>query len=159
VTNNINGLVAWGNSSSGMRVYGGSLVKVRNSLLLGNTQYGVLISSDANTADGDNLGTIDLGTSGDPGQNYLQAPTSGVGPNAQGGICVNLTACNGTCPAPLTETLSAEGNYMVSATGNMQVNCASATTAISKGTCGGHRSDGLNVVAGITTTVDVAGCM
>ncbi len=48
---------------------------------------------------------------------------------------------------------------MVSAVGNAQVDCSASTAAITKGTCGGQRSDGINVATGITTTVDVAGCM
>ena len=48
---------------------------------------------------------------------------------------------------------------MVSATGNLQVDCSTSTSAITKGTCGGLRSDGINAATNITTTVDVAGCM
>jgi hypothetical protein len=160
VTNDINGLVAWGNVTAGMRVFGGSAVKVRNSLFLGNTTYGILVSSDAATSDGNNLGTIDLGKSAasDPGGNYLQLPTGVTGANTSGGICVNLNTCSGSCPAPLTETLAAEGNYLVSTTGTL-VNCASSTTAITKGNCSNGHSAGIAPSTGITVTVDVAGCM
>jgi len=156
----VSGLVAWGNATAGMRVFGGSAVKVRNSLFLGNTTYGILVSSDAATSDGNNLGTIDLGKSAasDPGGNYLQLPASATGTNTQGGICVNLNNCTGSCPAPLTENLAAEGNYLVSTTGTL-VNCASSTTAITKGNCTNGHSDGIAASTGITVTVDVAGCM
>ncbi|MFL5305526.1 MAG: hypothetical protein ACJ8F1_09940 [Polyangia bacterium] len=161
VTNSINGLVSWQNSNYGMRLFGGSKVKVRNSQFLGNTQYGVIVGSGTNTPEGNDLSGLDLGSAGDPGKNYVQVPLGAAGLNASGGLCVALTACTGACitGGPLTENLSAQGNFMVSATGNLQVDCSSSTSAITKGTCGGLRSDGINAAAAITTTVDIAGCM
>ena len=41
VTNNINGLVSWANTNYGARLFGGSLIKVRNSVLLTNGADGV----------------------------------------------------------------------------------------------------------------------
>ena len=110
---------------------------------------------------GDNLSSLDLGKPSDPGKNYLQTPLGALGTNASAGLCVSLTNCTGLCliGGALTENLSAEGNQMVSAAGNAQVDCSTSTTAISKGTCASQRSDGINVATGITTTVDVAGCM
>jgi hypothetical protein len=161
VTNNINGLVSWANTNYGMRLFGGSLVKVRNSILLGNGQYGVIVSSGANSTAGNDLSSLDLGKPTDPGKNYLQAPLGGVGTNAGGGLCVALTACTGACllGGALSANVLAEGNFMVSSVGNAQVDCSNSTAAITKGTCGALRSDGINPAAGITTTVDVAGCM
>jgi hypothetical protein len=159
LTNTINGLVSWGNSNYGMRLFGGSKVKVRNSLFLANVSYGVIVGSGANSVAGDDLSALDLGKAGDAGKNYLQVPLGAAGLNASGGLCVALTACTAPCVGPLTENLTAEGNLMVSAAGNLQVDCSSSTSAITKGTCGGLRSDGINAAANITTTVDVAGCM
>ena len=166
-TNVINGLVSWGNgnastgtSADGLRLTGGSKVKVRNSLFLGNYRYAVVVSSGANTVAGNDLSALDLGSAGDPGKNYLQVPLGASGQNGSGGLCVALSACTGTCIAggTLTENLSAEGNFMVS-TGGVQVDCSSSTATVTKGTCGSLRSDGINAAAGISATVDVAGCM
>jgi hypothetical protein len=161
VTNTINGLVSWQNSNYGMRLFGGSKVKVRNSQFLGNTQYGVIVGSGANSVAGNDLSGLDMGSAGDPGKNYVQVPLGAAGLNASGGLCVALTACTAGCLAggPLTENMAAQGNFLVSAAGNLQVDCSTSTTAITKGTCGGLRSDGINAAAGITTTVDIAGCM
>ena len=161
VTNNIKGLVSWGNTNFGMRLFGVSLVKVRNSILLGNVQYGIIVGSGANTIAGNDLSKLDLGKPGDAGKNYLQTPVGALGTNSSGGLCVALTNCTGACLSggALTENVSAEGNLMVTAVGNTQVDCSTNTSAITKGTCGGQRSDGINVATGITTTVDVAGCM
>jgi hypothetical protein len=159
VTNSIKGLVSWANTNYGMRLFGGSLVKVRNSTFLGNGQYGVIVSSGANTIAGNDVSNLDMGKPSDPGKNYLQTPLGGLGTNASGGLCVALTACTAPCLGPLTENVSAEGNQMVSSAGNLQVDCSTSTSAITKGTCGGLRSDGINAAANITTTVDVAGCM
>jgi len=156
-TNTIDGLVAWGNSNYGMRLFGGSKVKVRNSLFLANVQYGVIVGG-ANSVAGEDLSGLDLGVAGDPGKNYLQVPLGSAGLNASGGLCVALTNCAGAF-CPLTENLSAEGNFMVSASGNLQVDCSTSTSAITKGTCGGLRSDGINAATSVTTTVDVSGCM
>ena len=161
VTNNISGLVTWGNTNYGMRLFGGSLVKVRSSIFLGNVQYGVIVGSGANTIAGNDLSKLDMGKPSDPGKNYLQTPVGALGTNSSGGLCVALTNCTGACLSggALTENMSAEGNFMVSAVGNTLLDCSTSTAAITKGTCGGQRSDGINAATGITTTVDVAGCM
>jgi hypothetical protein len=52
-------------------LFAGSLVKVRNSVFLGNGAYGVLVSG-ADVASGDDTSTLDLGKAGDPGMNWLQ---------------------------------------------------------------------------------------
>jgi len=161
-TNNINGLVSWANTNYGFRLFAGSLVKVRNSVFLGNGAYGVLVSG-ADVASGDDTSTLDLGKAGDPGKNWLQTPLGALGTNASGGLCVALANCttvgclNGMLS--ITANVSAEGNEMVSSVGNMQVDCSTSTSAITKGTCGGMRSDGINAATNVTTTVDVAGCM
>jgi hypothetical protein len=161
VTNSINGLVSWGNTNYGMRLFGGSLVKVRNSILLGNGQYGVIVGSGANSIAGNDLSKLDMGKPTDAGKNYIQTPLGALGTNSSGGLCVALTNCTGACLSggALTESMSAEGNFMVSAVGNTELDCSTSTAAITKGTCGGHVSDGINTATGITTTVDVAGCM
>ncbi len=160
VTNNINGLVAWGNTNYGMRLFGGSLVKVRNSILLGNLQYGVIVGGN-NVASGDDVTKLDLGKAGDPGKNWIQTPVGAAGANANGGLCVALANCTGAClggMGTITENVSAEGNEMVSTT-NTQADCSTSTATVTKGGCGAQRSDGINAATNVTTTVDVAGCM
>ncbi|HEY4393475.1 MAG TPA: hypothetical protein VGP64_05415 [Polyangia bacterium] len=168
VTNSINGLVSWGNADDGMRLFGGSLVKVRNSVFLGNgvqngvstARYGVIVSG-ANVASGDDVSKIDLGKAGDPGKNWLQTPLSAVGNNTGGGLCVALSNCTGAClggMGSITETVSAEGNEMVS-TGGAQVDCSASTSAITRGTCGNGRSAGVNTATNVVPGADVAGCM
>jgi hypothetical protein len=169
VTNSINGLVSWGNANDGMRLYGGSLVKVRNSVFLGNgvqngvstNRYGVIIGG-ANVASGDDVSKIDLGKAGDPGKNWLQTPVGATGTNTGGGLCVSLANCTSVgClggSGGITANVSAEGNEMVS-TGGAQVDCSTSTSTITKGTCGNGRSDGINTATNVTITVDVAGCM
>jgi hypothetical protein len=165
VTNAITGLVSWGNTSDGMLLLGGSLVKVRNSIFLGNGRYGVLVSG-ANILDGDDVSKLDLGKAGSPGKNYLQTPLGALGTNADAGLCVALANCtsigaNGCRSAgALTENLSAEGNFMVSLTApHVQLDCSTSTAAITKGSCTNGNSDGITNAANVTTTVDVAGCM
>jgi hypothetical protein len=159
VTNNINGLVCWANKNYGARLFGGSLVKVRNSIFLANVVYGVYITGN-NVASGDDVSSIDLGKSGDYGHNYLQSPL-GVNPNTSAGLCVALARCTGAClsgPAPMAENVSAEGNDMVNS-GNALVDCSSSTSTITKGACNSQNSEGITAAFNITTTVDVAGCM
>ena len=165
VTNSVNGLVSWGNTSDGMRLFGGSLAKVRNSVLLANGRYGVLVGG-ANVLGGDDVTRLDLGKPSDPGKNYLQTPLGALGTNATAGLCVALANCttlgaNGCrSGGALTENLSAEGNFLVSlATPHAQLDCSSSTAAITKGTCTGGNSDGITAATNVTTTVDVAGCM
>ena len=166
VTNNINGLVSWGNTSDGMTLLGGSLAKVRNSIFLGNGRYGVMVGG-ADLQSGDDVSKLDLGKAGDPGKNYLQTPLGALGTNATTGLCVALANCTtfGTNPCrsgggPITANLSAEGNFMVSlATPHVQLDCSTSTAAITKGTCTSGNSDGITTAFGVTTTVDIAGCM
>ena len=160
-TSTIDGLVAWGNTNYGARLFTGSLVKVRNSVLLDNTQYGVLVSTGtAGTAAGQDVSKLDLGTVGSFGKNYLQTPQGALGTNFSGGICLGLSAYTGA--GMLTEVLPAAGNFMVSGTattvGTTEVDCSMSTATISRGTCGGLRSAGVNAAALITASIDFSNC-
>ncbi|HEY6475606.1 MAG TPA: hypothetical protein VI456_03440, partial [Polyangia bacterium] len=160
VTNSINGLVSWANTNYGARLFGGSLVKVRNSVLLGNGADGVRVSG-ANVASGDDVSKIDLGAAADPGKNWLQVPLGSAGLNSNTGLCVALANCTGAClggAGSIAANVSAEGNEMVSSVGNAQVDCSSATTIISKGACNTRNSDGTAAATNVVTTVDIAGC-
>jgi hypothetical protein len=160
-TSTIDGLVAWGNTNYGARLFTGSLVKVRNSIFLANTQYGVLVSTGtAGTAAGQDVTKLDLGTVGSFGKNYLQTPVGALGTNFSGGICLGLSAYTGA--GMLTEVLPAAGNFMVSGTattvGTTEVDCSMSTATISRGTCGGLRSAGVNAAALITASIDFSNC-
>jgi hypothetical protein len=160
-SNSINGLVSWGNTNYGARLYGGSVVKMRNSLMLANGVYGVLVSG-ANSTAGEDTSQLDLGVAGDPGKNWLQTPlgSGSLGTNGTAGLCVALANCTfPTCPVRVTENVSAEGNQMVSSAGTTQVDCSTSTSTISKGACSGMNSEGITAAGRVTTTVDIAGCM
>ncbi len=86
----LDGLVAWNNGDVGLRIYGGNKVKVRNGIYLQNVTKGVFVSHYANTAIGNDLSQIDLGTAGDPGGNVLQA-LPGSNPNGTG-LCVSMSS-------------------------------------------------------------------
>ncbi|HXT95775.1 MAG TPA: hypothetical protein VN853_05720 [Polyangia bacterium] len=165
--NSINGLVTWGNGAPnvfpGVLLLGGSQVKIRNSVLLSNGTYGVQMSSNgASTSAGSDVSGMDLGTSSDPGHNYLQAPFGGAGVNGSGGLCVafsNYLPAIGQ-PATLTETVNAYGNELASsANPSTQVDCSTTAASVTQGTCGALRSIGKNAATNITTNVTFGMCM
>ena len=163
----INGLVAWANGSPnvapGVHLFGGSQVKIRNSVLLNNGTYGVQISTNgATTAAGSDVSGMDLGIATDAGHNYLQAPFGGAGVNAAGGLCVlfNPYTPVGGQPATLTETVKAYGNKLASsATPSTQVDCATTAAAVTQGTCGTLHSIGVTPATNITATVTFGMCL
>jgi hypothetical protein len=87
--NTVTGLVTWGTTNgSGVKVYGGSRVKIRSSRSLNNSANGVeiLSNTDVNPANSA-INFIDLGTGiGDFGLNTLQAATNS---NGAAGVCLN----------------------------------------------------------------------
>jgi hypothetical protein len=163
----VSGLVAWGNGapnvSPGVQLFGGSQVKIRNSVLLSNGTYGIQISTNgATTAAGSDVSGMDLGTSSDAGHNYIQAPFGGAGVNGSGGLCVafnNYAPVVGQ-PATLAETVKAYGNDLASsAAPSTQVDCSTTAAAVTQGTCGALRSIGLNAATNITTTITFGMCL
>ena len=116
----IDGLVAWANPTSGLRVYGGSKLKVRNSILLANGASGGFLTAYDNTTAGNDLSQVDLGTVADPGHNTLQA-LIGSNPDVTG-VCVSMSGSMGAL------TLHAAGNVWAG-----PVDCS--TTTISKLAC------------------------
>ncbi len=149
----IDGLVAWANQNYGARLYGGSNVKVRNSVFGSNAIDGILVSTAAFTTAGNDLTHIDLGVVGDPGHNWLQAPLGALGTNLTAGLCVAMSNTQGAL------TLNARGNYFVT-TGSDQIDCSASSGAITQaGTCQNHNSIGGGTAAtGTIVTIDVAGC-
>ena len=160
VTNSISGLVSWGNTNYGMRLFGGSLVKVRNSVLLGNLQYGVIVGGANGVGRRRHLQRSTSARPATRGRTGSRPRSARPAPTRTAASASLSRTASGACLAggPLTENLSAEGNEMVS-TVNAQVDCSTSTATVTKGACGAQRSDGINAAMNVTTTVDVAGCM
>ena len=142
----INGLVAWGNTQNGLRLYGGTKVKIRNGVFLMNGLDAIYLTSYEATAAGNNLAELDLGTTADPGRNYLQGAV-GSNPNLAG-LCISMSDNMGAL------TLATRGNLFAGPT-----DCATSTAAITRSTvCGGYTDLGVIPAAGTTVAVDVGTC-
>ncbi len=145
-TSSIDGLVAWGNTQSGLRLYGGAKVRVRNSVFLANMLNGVYITAYDGSVAGNDLSKIDLGSSGSPGRNDIQA-LIGANPDLAG-LCLSMSGGMG----PLT--LAAEGNVFAGPT-----DCGVVTAPVVRSAvCGGFADVGIIPAVGTTVTVDVATC-
>jgi hypothetical protein len=152
---------------NGIRIEGGSKVKLRNSISFGNSGDGVRIETSglnaASKADSISIATIDLG-GGDgatptAGANTLQFPYGNVGAtyNKGAGICLAITAApqNG-------QTLKATGNILVTKA-DATVDCAAvAGTVIQSGTCrsgaGAPASVGVTPVNANSNAVNFSTC-
>jgi hypothetical protein len=145
----LNGLVAWANPSTGLRIYGGSKLTVRNSVFLANGANGVFVTSYDGTASGNDLSRIDLGTSADPGHNYLQA-LLGSNPDVTG-LCVSMAAGMGSL------TLHAAGDVFAGPT-DCSALLVPGTPLLRAPTCSGFVDVGVVASLGTTVTVDAAGC-
>ena len=89
----LDGLVVWNSGASGIHIFGGAYVQVRNSYVLNNTQNGVLVTNNPDNCGGmtgcdDNYFVgVDLGTlPASPGLNTLQDTVTGA-PNKAAGVC------------------------------------------------------------------------
>jgi hypothetical protein len=131
-TNDIDGVVAHINQGPGLRVLGGSKLKLRNSVLLANGGSGLLIEPFAAGAAGSDVTAIDLGIAGDPGKNVFQS-LLGSNPNTGAGICVDLNLAAGS------PTVKARGNIFAGAGAvlDCSVTPAPATKIAVADTCGG----------------------
>jgi len=143
----LDGLVAWANPSSGLRVYGGSKVKVRNGVFLANGGNGVYVTSYDGTAAGNDLSQLDFGTAADPGRNTLQA-LLGSNPDVTG-VCVSMAPNRGAL------TLHAAGNVFAG-----PVDCSTSMAPLLRApTCSGFVDVGVVISAGTAVTVDASGCL
>ena len=126
--NDINGVVAWGNTTRDMIVYAGSKFRMRNSVL-GAGPEGIRIQTNGATDATNDISQIDLGTAASFGNNYIQMPNGSLGFHTSAGICINLA---GGHPA---QNLFAAGNIMTT-TGNpgTQLDCSMASGTVAKGT-------------------------
>jgi hypothetical protein len=142
----LDGLVSWGNTLSGLRLAGGSKIKVRNGVFLANGLNGIYVTSYNGTAAGNDLSQVDLGTTASQGRNYLQELS---GPNRDiTGLCVSMAGSMGTL------SLNAAGNIFAGPT-----DCGSSTAMIlSSTTCSNYVDLGVVSASGTTVNVDVSGC-
>ena len=150
------GRVAWANASTGLRVYGGSKLKLRNSVILANPTNGVYVTSFDNTAAGNDLSQLDLGTVADPGHNTLQAAL-GSNPDVAG-VCVSMAAAQDALKLRADAlTLHAAGNVFAG-----PIDCATASLPppllLRAPTCSGFVDVGVALALGTTVTVDTSGC-
>jgi len=143
----VNGLVAWQNAQHGLRLYGGTKVKVRNGVFLASVLNGVYITPYEATSAGNDLSQLDLGTTADPGRNMMQAAVGSM-PNLAG-LCLGMTP-----GLNMTLTLSARGNIFAGPT-----DCTTSTAAIVRSTvCNGFADIGVVPSGDTAVVVDVATC-
>jgi hypothetical protein len=150
-SNSVTGLLSVGTiNGHGIRIGGGSNVKIRSSHSLGNFNSGLIVATLViGSTRYNSLTTIDLGKSGDPGGNQFQA-TIGSNANQGAGICLQVD--------PNTGALSAQGNLF-----SAGKNCATtpASLTFNSTACSANRDLGLVVSSGGATTgndIDVAQC-
>jgi hypothetical protein len=127
----LTGLVATSNTQDGLRVFGGSNVRVRGSMLLGNAQDGVNVATSPGAAPApkpDDVSEIDLGTNTttNAGNNVFQSSST---PNGFAGVCLNITR-------DLNQTLNAQGNTWIEAgdAGGASIDCASVAGTLTEAT-------------------------
>jgi hypothetical protein len=139
--NTVNGLLVAGTTNgNGIRIEGGSNVKVTNSSSLGNGGSGILVATSlVGITRNNSIANIVLGTAAAPGNNTFQADL-GSNANQGAGICLQLDANSGT--------LMARGNQFSG--GAMCATTASVLTFDNK-TCANNRDLGL--LKSLTTTI------
>jgi hypothetical protein len=156
----VDGLVSYGNgppgtwyargASGGVVIYGGSNVRLRNSVVLGNLYMGVSIVSwqptVADAGPNDDISHVDLGTTAvldgggiDWGHNVLQA-LADAGQNQLAGLCLGLDPGSGV--------LAAAGNIF---SGRDCSGAAPGNITASRGSCTG------GVDVGFPTAIPDAG--
>src|ERR1017187_6076510 len=147
----IDGLYSWASTQGdGLRILGGSKIKVRNSVFLANGGNGIRIASAGAALAANSLAGIDLGTTGaaagNAGRNLLQAQ-AGSDPNVGAGICVDLATGAGA------QALTAVGNQFAG------IDCMTSTAAIRTSTsCAGAVDLGVTPATGTTVTVNTSTC-
>jgi hypothetical protein len=156
--NGIDGLVSTGNlPGNGMRIVAGSAVTVTNSVFLGNSGNGIIISGGGATGTNNDTTHIDLGDGTTAGNNTLQA-AAGNGANGGSGLCIDLD--NGAAEVSAVGNQFSEINCAV-ATGAILLNpkgCASGVAACAHGACDVGIENAAHPGNGSNNTVDVSQC-
>jgi hypothetical protein len=146
-TSTIDGLYSYNSTAGdGLQIFAGSRITVRNSVFRRNAGNGIHISSVTGSATSV-LTNIDLGSTGDFGNNVLQSATT-ANQNAGAGICVSLTT------GSTAQALTAMGNQFTG------VNCATATPGpiVKNATCTAAADLGIILSTGPAVTVDTSNC-
>jgi len=160
-TNSIDGFVSWANNQYGVYIFGGSKVKIRNSVFAGNTNYGMVLANNGALPAGLDMSTFDFGTSAtDPGGNWFQMPRSTLGFNTSGGVCVSW----GSHVAG--GTLELAGNHfntgpISNVNAQTQVDCATTSATVTKNatlSCGGSGAASYGKGTADTVTVSFDMC-
>jgi hypothetical protein len=143
--NTVNGLVVLGTTNgNGIRIEGGSNVKVSNSWSLGNAGSGVLVATSlVGVTRNNSIANIVLGTTAAPGGNVFQSDL-GSNANQGAGICLQLDANSGT--------LMARGNQF---SGGAKCATAASVLTFDNKSCGGNRDLGLLKSLTVTTGNDI----
>ena len=147
----IAGIVAWGATGHGLRLYGGSNVRVRNSVILANQGSGVMVSAYDGTLAGNDLTKLDLGKANDFGRNTLQDATTGNA-NLVAGICTQMSRTVGNLALP------AAGNTFAGPRDCSQANPGTLTRAARTTNCGAGVDLGTIAATGTTVTYDISNC-
>jgi len=136
---------SYGSTEDGLQIAAGSTIRVRHSVFRKNAGDGIHITSVAASTTSI-LTDIDLGSTGDAGNNILQSGT-GADQNTGAGLCVSLTT------GSTAQTLNAKGNQFAG------VNCTAGTPAIAKNaTCTLGVDLGIILSTGPAVTVDTTTC-
>ena len=147
----IDGLVAWNSTNgAGLEIVGGSKVRLRNSVSLGNSN-GVLITGAAATVAGNALGGIDLGTATGFGHNIMQ-DAAAANRNAGAGLCVSLEANGGV------QSLS-RGRQRLRGAGRLLQAHAGRGASRKAATCANHVDEAIEPSATSTVTIVSANCL
>ena len=140
----LTGLVSYANvAGQGVRVFGGSALKLRKSVLLSNAGNGVLVTTNVvGNVRVNDVSRIDLGTTADYGKNVLQS-VLGFNPNLGVGVCLALDAG--------TARLAAAGNSFAG------LDCSqNAPGAVTRNNgCGNHADIGITTLG---NDINVANC-
>lgn len=150
LTNDLTGLVSWGNKGPGLKVLAGSKLRLRKSVLLANIGSGVVVGQADATPLGNDLSGIDLGVAFDAGANILQMNNAVTAhPNSEAGLCVTLAPTQGD------HSLAAMGNVFAGGRNCATVNPGTITTSDN---CGDQVDLAVPVVVDTTIKVETIAC-
>lgn len=143
----LDGVVSAANGGSGLHVFGGSAVKVRNSVFLKNVADGVRVSGNPSGAPGqdfNDVSRIDLGSGASYGRNIVQDTNTF---NEGVGICLALV----DVPSSVTQTLQAAGNVFAPT-----LDCSVTPATLQRGPCSAAQAP--IGIEGALGTIDVSIC-
>jgi hypothetical protein len=134
-----------GADGDGIRVYGGSIFKLRNSWVLKNLSNGIhVLSYPQNVLGASDVSGIDLGASSqDYGKNRVQDQNSF---NGAAGICLDLSQA-------LNQNLKALGNMFAS-----NIDCSQMMSMLSKGMCAANSKTHVGIAGSQMNTISTSMC-